>query len=153
MTLETVAAHGAGISSQAKRKLVMVASRGTADGLYPALILATTAAAQGMPVDIYFTFGGMKMLTKGMPENIKPSVDLGVSADELKVLLTKGGMPTLYDMLKSSKEAGVHIHACSPTMNLYGMKEEQLVDVCDDVIGASGFLELARDPDAITLFI
>lgn len=147
-------ARGAGTMQQAKRKLVLVASRGTADGLYPALILASTAAAQNMPVDIYFTFGGMKLLTKGMAESIKPSVDLGVSPEDLKHLLAKGGMPTLYDMLKASKEAGVRIHACSPTMNLYGMKQEDLAaEVCDDIIGASAFLELARDPDAVTLFI
>ncbi len=131
----------------------MVVSKGTADSLYPALILATTAAAQDMPVDIYFTFGGMKLLTKGAAESIKPSVDLGLSAEELKGLLAKGGMPSLYDMLKGASEAGVHIHACSPTMNLYGMEKNALVDVCDDVIGASGFLELARDPNALTLFI
>lgn len=140
-------------SPQARQKLVMVASRGTADGLYPALILATTAAAQNMPVDVYFTFGGMKLLTKGMAENIKPSVDLGLSPDELKALLTKGGMPSLYDMLKAAKDAGVRIHACSPTMNLYGMSQEHLADVVDDIIGASGFLELARDSEAVTLFI
>lgn len=142
-----------GTLPQARQKLVLVASRGTADGLYPALILATTAAAQNMPVDVYFTFGGMKLLTKGMAESIKPSVDLGVSPDELKALLTKGGMPSLYEMLKAAKDAGVRIHACSPTMNLYGIKQEHLADVVDDIIGASGFLELARDPEAVTLFI
>lgn len=154
MAYETTLGQGTGSVSNPKRKLVMVASRGTADGLYPALILATTAAAQGMHVDVYFTFGGMKLLTKGMAESIRPSVDLGISADELRSLLSKGGMPTLYDMLRSAREAGVKIHACSPTMNLFGMTQEQLAaDVCDDVIGASGFLELARDPDAVTLFI
>ncbi len=141
------------MQQEKKNKLVLVASKGTADALYPALILATTAAASNMPVDIYFTFGGMKLLTKGMAESIKPSVDLGLSQEELKGLLSKGGMPSLYDFLKSAREAGVKIHACSPTMNLYGMKQEQLVDVCNDVIGASGFLELARDPDALTMFI
>ena len=139
--------------SQEKNKLVLVASKGTADTLYPALILATTAAAQSMPVDIYFTFGGMKLVTKGQADNIKPSVDLDISPEQLKGLLSKGGMPTLTDMLKMAKESGVRIHACSPTMSLYGMTQDQLADVCDDVIGAAGFLKLAADPNAITLFI
>lgn len=139
--------------SREKNKLVMVASKGTADTLYPALILATTAAAQNMPVDIYFTFGGMKLVTQGQADSIKPSVDLGISPEQLKGLLAKGGMPSLTDMLKMAKEAGVHIHACSPTMGLYGMTQDQLSDVCDDVIGAAGFLKLAADPNAITLFL
>jgi len=141
-------------STGQKSRLIMVASRGTADGLYPALILATTAAAQNMPVDIYFTFGGMKLLTKGVAESIKPSVDLGLSKEELNQLLSKGGMPSLLDMLRAAKQAGVKIHACSPTMALFGMTEKDLTsELCDDVIGASTFLELARDPNAVTLFI
>ena len=131
----------------------MVASKGTADSLYPALILATTAAAQNMPVDIYFTFGGMKLVTKGQAENIKPSVDLGIPPEQLKTLLSKGGMPSLIEMLKMAKDSGVRIHACSPTMSLYGMTQEQLLEVCDDVIGAATFLKMAADPNAITLFI
>ncbi|HVP22730.1 MAG TPA: DsrE/DsrF/DrsH-like family protein [Conexivisphaerales archaeon] len=136
-----------------KNKLVMVASRGTTDGLYPALILATTSAMEGMETHIYFTFGGMKLLTKEASGDIKPSVDLGVSKEELVQLLSKGGMPSVTDMLKQAKESGVKIHACSPTMGLFGLKSQDLVGVVDDVIGAAGFLELASDPAAITLFI
>lgn len=139
---------------QSKQKLLLVVSKGTMDGLYPALILATTAAAQQWTsVDMYFTFGGMKLLTKGMAESIKPSVDFGMSKEELTALLAKGGMPSLLDMLKGAKDAGVHIYACSPTMGLYGMKKEQVLDICDDIIGASRFLQMASDPDALTLFI
>lgn len=136
-----------------KNRLVLVASKGTADTLYPALILATTAAAQNMPVDIYFTFGGMKLVTKGQADNIRPSVDLAVSPEQLQELLSRGGMPSLTDMLNMAKEAGVHLHACSPTMGLYGMTKDQISEVCEDIIGAAGFLKMAADPDAITLFI
>jgi peroxiredoxin family protein len=139
--------------SAKKNKLVMVASRGTADGLYPVLILATTSAMEGIETHIYFTFGGMKLLTKDSADSIAPSVDLGLSKEQLTQLLSKGGMPSLNDMLKQAKESGVKIHACSPTMGLFGTKKEDLVGVVDDVIGASGFLELASDPDALTLFI
>jgi peroxiredoxin family protein len=136
-----------------KNKLVMVVSKGTADGLYPALILATTGVTENMEVHLYFTFGGMKLLTKGMADSIVPSVDLGIPNDQLKMLLAKGRMPTLTEMLKMAIDSGVKIHACSPTMNLFGTKKEDLVDNAIDVIGAATFLELAADPDALTLFI
>ena len=139
--------------SEEKNRLLIVASRGTADGLYPALILATTAVAQGKEAHIYFTFGGMKLLTKQMAETIKPSVDLGLSKEELEQLLSKGGMPSLADMLKMAKESGVKIYACSPTMNLFGLKQEDLVDVVDEVIGASTFLQMASDPKTLAIFI
>ena len=139
--------------SEEKNRLLIVASRGTADGLYPALILATTAIAQGKEAHIYFTFGGMKLLTRQMAETINPSIDLGLSKEELEQLLAKGGMPSLADMLKMAKENGVKIYACSPTMNLFGLKKEDLVDVVDDVIGASTFLEMASDPKTLAIFI
>ena len=47
----------------------------------------------------------------------------------------------------------MEIHTCSPTMGLFGTKQEDLVCVVDDTIGASGFLDLASDSDAMTLFI
>ncbi len=137
-----------------RKRLLIVASKGTADALYPVLILATTAASQNMAVDLYFTFGGMKLLTKGMTETIKPSVDLGLSQEELYNLLKKGGMPTLQEMLKMAREMGVKIHACSPTMSLFGLTEKDLSEgVFDDVIGAATFLEMASDPNAIVLFV
>lgn len=136
-----------------KNKLIMVVSKGTADALYPALILATTGIAEGMETHLYFTFGGMKLLTKATADSIVPSVDLGISAEQLKALLVKGKMPTLGDMLRMAIGSGVRIHACSPTMMLFGTRTEDLVDNQIDVIGAATFLELASDPDALTLFI
>jgi peroxiredoxin family protein len=140
-------------NQEKKNKLVMVVSKGTADALYPAMILATTGVAEGMEVHLYFTFGGMKLLTKGIADTIVPSLDLGLPADQLKTLLSKGRMPSLSDMLKMSIDSGVKIHACSPTMNLFGTKKEDLVNDQIDVIGAAQFLELASDNEALTLFI
>ena len=136
-----------------KNKLVIVCSRGTLDGLYPPLILATTGATLGMEVHLYFTFGGMRLLTKDMAGGLQPSADLGLSREQMMGLLKKGGMPSLPELLGMAKEAGVKIHACSPTMALFGSKREDLVEQCDDVIGAATFLQLASDPGAVTLFI
>jgi predicted peroxiredoxin len=136
-----------------KNKLVMVVSKGTADALYPALILATTGVAEGMETHLYFTFGGMKLLTRATADKILPSVDLGIPAEQLNMLLSKGKMPTLGDMLRMAIQSGVKIHACSPTMNLFGTKLEDLVDNQIDIIGAATFLDLATDPNALTLFI
>ena len=139
---------------QAKRnKLVIVVSKGTIDALYPPLILATTGAAQSMEVHLYFTFGGMKLLTKETSDHLLTSVDLGLRTEELQALLQKGGMPTVRDMLKRAREMGVKIHACSPTMGVFGTTKESLLDEVDDIIGAATYLDYASDPDAITLFV
>ncbi len=48
----------------AERKLTIIATKGTLDWAYPPFILASTAAALGMEVSIFFTFYGLNLLLK-----------------------------------------------------------------------------------------
>jgi peroxiredoxin family protein len=132
---------------EGKKTLVLVMSKGGADMAYPALILATTARALGMDAHIYFTFWGMQLLT---PEGRKKSMDV-FPPEMQKAIAAK--FPTVEQFMQQAKQAGVHIHACSPTMDMFGMTKSSLVNEVDDVIGASTYLELAARPDAMTLFI
>ncbi len=47
-----------------QRKLTIIATKGTLDWAYPPFILASTAAALGMNVTIFFTFYGLNLLQK-----------------------------------------------------------------------------------------
>lgn len=132
---------------EGKKSLVLVVSKGGADMAYPALILATTARALGMEAHMYFTFWGMQLLT---PEGRKKSMDV-FPPEMQKAISAK--FPTVEQFMQQAKQAGVHIHACSPTMDMFGMTKASLVNEVDDVIGASTYLELATRADAMTLFI
>ena len=48
----------------AERKLTIIATKGTLDWAYPPFILASTAAALGMEVSIFFTLYGLNLLLK-----------------------------------------------------------------------------------------
>jgi peroxiredoxin family protein len=132
---------------EGKKSLIIVLSKGGADMAYPSLILATTAKALGMDAHIYFTFWGMQLLT---PEGRRKAMD--VFPPELQKKLAQK-FPTVEQFMQQAKAAGVHIHACSPTMDMFGLTKENLVGEVDDIIGASTYLELASRPDALTLFI
>ena len=132
---------------EGKKSLILVVSKGGADMAYPSLILATTARALGMEAHMYFTFWGMQLLT---PEGRKKSMD--VFPPEMQKAIAQK-FPTVEQFMQQAKQAGVHIHACSPTMDMFGMTKQRLVHEVDDVIGASTYLELASRPDALTLFI
>ena len=54
-----------------RRRLALVASKGTLDQAYPPLILATTAASLGWEAGIYFTFYGLDILHKERGANLK----------------------------------------------------------------------------------
>ena len=152
-----------------KKRLILVVSKGTIDMIYPALVLATTAPAMGMSVDIYFTFWGLKVLTKDGVNSVKiapvgnpgmpmPNI-VGVIPGMTKIASTmmkskiEKFWPDVYKMIKMAKDSGVKLHACSPTMGFMDVKEEDLIPEVDDIVGASAFLSWASEPDALTLFI
>lgn len=135
-------AHKAG-----KKSLVIVMSKGGADMAYPALILATTARALGMDAHLYFTFWGMQLLTKDGRDKASE-----VFPPPMRATIAKT-FPSVEQFMQQAKQAGVHIHACSPTMQMFGLTKDNLVSEAEDIIGASTFLELATSPDALALFI
>ena len=167
MTLATQQATEAEREQRANH-LVLVVTNYTLDKLYPPFILATTAAASGMAVDMYFTFWGLKVLDK-RSKNIKlapvgnPALPMpnimgmlpGMTA--MATNMMKGKIkkywPTIAEMMQQAKDMGVKFHACSPTMGLMDMKTEDLNPATDDVCGASTFLEWATSPRTVTLFI
>ena len=139
-----------------KKRLILVVSKGTIDMLYPALVLATTAPAMGMTCDMYFTFWGLKVLTKDGVNSVKiapvgnpgmpmPNI-VGVIPGMTKMASTmmkskiEKFWPNIYEMIKMAKDSGVKLHACSPTMGFMDIKEENLIPEVDDIVGASAFL-------------
>ena len=48
--------------------MTIIATKGTLDWAYPPFILASTAAALGWDVSIFFTFYGLELLKKDLSE-------------------------------------------------------------------------------------
>lgn len=136
---------------------------------YPPLMLATTGAAMGMEVHLYFTFWGVNMISKKTVDSLKlspvgnPALPMpnilgmlpgmtGMLTSMMKKKMGKTKMPTISELIKTAKESGVKFHACSPTLDMMGLKREDLIPEVDDIIGAATYLDLASE-DAITLFI
>ena len=155
--------------SEKKNRLVIICSKGSLDMAYPPLMLATTAAAMGMDVHLYFTFWGMNVITKKTVDSLKispvgnPALPMpnilgmipgmsGMVTSMMKKKMEKMKMPTIREMITTAKESGVKFHACSPSLNMMGLKPEDLIPEVDDIIGATTYLDLASE-DAITLFV
>lgn len=152
-----------------RNKLVIICSKGSLDMAYPPLMLATTGAAMGMEVHLYFTFWGMNMISKKTIDSLKiapvgnPALPMpnilgmlpGMSSmvtSMMKGKMEKMKMPSIREMIKTAKESGVKFHACSPTLDMMGMTRDDLIPEVDDIIGAATYLDLASE-DAITLFV
>jgi peroxiredoxin family protein len=155
------------LAASGAKRLVIVLTKGTLDEAYPAFILASTGAATGMEVDLYFTFWGMKLLDKrsahrtklspvgnpamGMPDFLAVLPGMTTLATWMMKRKIKKYWPTIPEMMAQATEMGVRMHACSPTMGLMGLTKEHLIPGVD-IVGASAFLGWATD-NAVTIFI
>jgi peroxiredoxin family protein len=130
-------------------KMSIVVSEGTFDKAFMPLILATTAASMGTEVNVFYTFFGTKLLTKGVKPKLPGMMRLftGMMVGRMK----KVGIPGYGEMVKQAVDLGVNFYACSTTMSLMGVKESDLMSGVK-VLGAAAFLKMAQESN-VNLFI
>ena len=130
-------------------KLCMVVSEGTFDKAYMPLIMGTTAAATGTEVHVFYTFFGTGLLKKVAKPKLPGMYRLftGMFSKKMK----KVGIPSHDEFMKQAMDMGVNFYACTTTMGLMGVKEEDLKPGVK-ILGAASFLKLAADANT-TLFI
>src|SRR3990172_9492312 len=152
------------------KRVALVASKGTLDMAYPPLILATTAAAMGMEVGIFFTFYGLDILNKKKLSSLKVSPIANPAAPMpvpnilgmipggpwaatfvMKRMMSAQRMPTVPQLLDTCKQFDVKLIGCTTTMAVMGVSREDLIDGVD-LGGAATFLEYAAKAQ-VTLFV
>ncbi len=159
-----------GGSNGRRRRLALVASKGTLDGAYPPLILAATAASLGWEVGIFFTFYGLDILHKKKHKKLKvaslanPAMPVpvpnlvgalpGMTAAATRMMkgwMKRSNLPDIPQFLELARESGVKLFACSTTMGVMGVRQQDLVPGAD-IAGATAFLDFAADAD-VSLFV
>jgi peroxiredoxin family protein len=136
-----------------KKKIAIIVHSGTIDKLYCAFILGSTATSMDMETHLYFTFWGLNMLVKGAMEKAGLPATYKPMEEQLKKKLKEMKYPTPYELLKRMKSSGLlKIYACSPSMEMFGIKREDLIPEVDEIAGASTFLNVASGAD-ITLLV
>jgi peroxiredoxin family protein len=156
--------------STKRRRIALVASKGTLDQAYPPLILATTAASLGWEAGVYFTFYGLDIIHNDRLESLKVAslanpagpIQLpnllgampGATAAATKMMkkwMTDARMPTVPEFIEMAQGLGVRFFACSTTMGVMGVEEDDLIKGCE-IAGAAAFLDFAADAD-VQLFV
>lgn len=141
------------MSKSDRRRLAIVVQGGTMDKLYCAFILSSTAVAMDMEAHLYFTFWGLNALVKGAMEKAGLPATYKHLEEQMRKNIKRINYPMPYEMLKRLKQSELFkIYACSPTMKMFNVKEEDLIPEVDEIAGAATFLEIAAEAD-ITLFI
>ena len=167
---EIVEAKFEELMSGRKRRMAIIASKGTLDMAYPPLILATTAAAMDIECSIFFTFYGLDIINKKKNKNLQvpslanPAMPIPVpniigalpgmtamATMMMKSWMARVNVPSITDLLNIAVETGVKMIGCQMTMDVMGTKKEDLIDGIE-VAGAAAYIEYAAEAD-ITLFV
>ena len=155
----------------AAKKMAIIATKGALDMAYPPLILASTAAALGWEVHVFFTFYGLQLLRKNL-DSIKisplanPAMPMPVPMPVVVAMLPgmesmatmmmkdkmkKKGVASLEELRSVCIESDVKFIACQMTVDLFDFEKSDFIDGIE-YGGAATFLKFAGETD-VCLFI
>lgn len=136
-------------------KATIIVHSGEMDKIYSALIVANGALAMGMEVSLFFTFWGLQRLKKGGLEKgpLSKMNMLGLGKWMVKRKMKQAGVASLEKLLQDFNELGGKILACDMTMEIMGIKKEDLrEDLISEYCAVGTYINEARE-STITLFI
>ena len=157
-----------------EKRLAIIATKGSLDWAYPPFILASTAAALGYEVQIFFTFYGLQLLRKRLALEVTPlgnpgmpmpmGMDkwfpvLGTALPGMQSMMTMmmkkkmkdKGVASIEELRELCQEAEVKLIACQMTVDLFDMNPAEFIDGVE-YAGAAAFFEFAGESD-ICLYI
>jgi len=153
-----------------QKTLAIIATKGTLDWAYPPFILASTAAALGYEVQIFFTFYGLKLLQKKlnlqvsslgnpgmpMPMPIPVLIQALPGMQKMMTMMMKKkmkdkGVASLEELRDLCIEAEVKMIACQMTVDLFEFNTADFISGIE-YGGAATFFEFAGSSD-ICLYI
>ncbi len=150
------------------RKVSIVVSRGSLDGVYPGLIMANGARMEGMEANLFFTFFGLYAVMKGFQEKIRvatvgnaamrvpgakgfplPTV-LGAlpgmsafATHMMKQEMEKLDIPPVGEFIEMISDAGGHLYTCKATVDMFHLTKDDFVPQVERVLTVGDFYELA----------
>jgi NADPH-dependent 2,4-dienoyl-CoA reductase/sulfur reductase-like enzyme/peroxiredoxin family protein/rhodanese-related sulfurtransferase/TusA-related sulfurtransferase len=151
----------------------MVVFSGDLDKALAALIIANGAASMGRKVTMFFTFWGLNILRRSdkikVQKNLiermfsvmmpRGSKKLGISkmnmggmgAKMIRGIMKSKNVSSLEELIQSAMDSGVRIVACQMSMDIMGIRKEELIDGVE-IAGVATFLGSAESSDT-NLFI
>jgi peroxiredoxin family protein len=136
-------------------KATIIVHSGDMDKVYSAFIVANGALAMGMEASLFFTFWGLQRLKKGALEKgpLSKMNMLGLGKWMIQRRMRKAGTASLERLLQDFHELGGKILACDMTMQIMGIRKEDLRDdLISDYCAVGTYIDEAKD-STITLFI
>lgn len=156
------------------KKVSIVVSKGSLDGIYPGLIMANGARMEGMEANLFFTFFGLYGILKKYQDKIRiatvgnPAMRVpdakgfalptllgalpGMSAFATSMMMKemdKLDIPPVGEFIEMISDAGGKIYACKATVDMFHLTEDDFVPQMDRVLTVGDFYELSAGGEII----
>jgi len=150
------------------KKVSIIVSRGSLDGVYPGLIMANGARMEGIEANLFFTFFGLYAVLKEYQDKLKiatvgnPAMRIpdakgfplptilgavpGMSAFATKMMqkeMEALDIPPVSEFVQMISDAGGHLYACKATVDMFHLTNEDFVPAMEKVLTVGDFYELA----------
>src|SRR5512133_906784 len=147
-------------------KVAIVVSKGSLEGVYPALIMANGARMDGIEADLFFTFFGLDAIRKDRYEKIKvatvgnPGLHMptllgalpgfsGLVTKMMRRQMEKIDMPPIPEFIELVADSGAQLYACKASVDMFGLSMKDFVPQVADIISVCEFYEKAADGQII----
>jgi peroxiredoxin family protein len=141
-------------------KVSIIISKGSLEGVYPGLIMANGARAEGMEANLFFTFFGLDAIHKARHEHIKlatvgnPGLHLptmlgglpGVSTAMTAYMNHKMetlDIPSIPEFVEMIADTGAGLYACKASVDLFGLEKNDFIPQVQDIITVGEFYDIA----------
>ena len=156
------------------KKVSIVCSKGSLEGIYPALIMANGARMEGIEASVFFTFFGLYAVLKKFNNNIKiatvgnPAMRVpdakgmplptllgampGMSAFATMMMnkeMEKLDIPPIPEFLEMIHDAGGKLYACKATVDMFHLTEDDFCDEVERVLTVGEFYDLSAGAEII----
>ncbi|MTP77686.1 CoA-disulfide reductase [Turicibacter sanguinis] len=169
----TQVSQTANINTLDKNGATLVVFSGDLDKAIASFIIATGAASMGKEVTMFFTFWGLNILkSKNKPKVSKDTMEkmfdfmlpgntdklrlsqmnmMGMGPAMIKKIMKKHNVDDLETLIENAINMGVKVVACSMSMELMGIKQEEFIKGVE-IGGVASYLGAAED-SGLNLFI
>lgn len=150
------------------KKVSIIVSRGSLEGVYPGLIMANGARMEGIEANLFFTFFGLYAVMNGYQDRIRvstvgnPAMRVpdakgfglptwlgglpGMSAlatSMMKKEMEKLDIPPVSEFIQMISDAGGHLFACKATVDMFHLAPGDFVPAVERVLTVGDFYEIA----------
>ena len=148
------------------KKVSIIISKGSLEGVYPGLIMANGASMEGIEASLFFTFFGLdaiinkrmdhlKVATVGNPAMHMPSL-LGIlpgmssfATKMMKKEIEKLDIPPVREFIEMIHDTGVSIYGCKATVEMFHLTKDDFCPQVDDIISVGQFYEKSAGANII----